>query len=1091
MTGHTSSNSKKPVMESQSAVADNTSSLLSNSPVPIPLIGVYPLAFNTSSNPNLNSPNQDLDRDPKTQKKRPRRFSWKSPLKSEPSSHAESELIEGEKKKSLPSLNGPSKSNRADEGREESKERIYPRKDHTMIPNLRRSFGTNRRGSNESRKLSKEKEEEKASPTIPLLSPKKTKRRSNSDAARGNAYPLTAPIPPDTLRNTPSELIQRMSIWLYSSRVVQYIARAEDHFRLKTSYSTESIWLLGVCYRFDEEQGGEVNLPRGGDTWRLFGFSAPWAASYSTSMSTSEDAMASDSGVGKSHEKDSSFLKKRSRSFTQLALALQRPSSPRALVPLHLDYAGGNERPKTSTSMLSRLRSLSLTKKANGSDSEVSSSTDEPQRITHKLSFESLRNRVRNKQVTLASSTSNMDSHVPNLTDSMMSDRLPSEYSGNSTAHQSFSSTPDATPNVSANATRSTSGASSPSPIDIPLPSRNQYLSDEDFEELNYSPRLNRRTRADDAEAVPTPGTPAIIVSLADGKLRQRRENMNTGAADDVNNRGSPQEYANGGVEMWSVGDFSNEADEEVNFEMELMPTEMEEQETPPVIVDKPMSSGKERKAEETLSQTLKENESIVEIFYRGKGNQPRAEHYEPESGEGKGSWGGVSPRKSMGMLAEEEKEEWEPPELDGRVEVELIEKEGDEEKKSHDPVPSLPELGRQRSISSPPPLPSSTYMSASVTLAKPPKPPTGPQPPQMTPNQGVLLDFLADFRSRIGLTYRKDFSRICPTSFYTTDIGWGCMHRTSQSMLANALLHHFLGRGWRRHLAVDRDKKDSENWRKYVEIVSWFLDVPDAPFSIHRMTQRGQELGKNLGEWFGPSTTSLAIKAMLKECDKLGASVGMGVVVAGDGVIYRDEVVRCSHEAVPSTQPSSSKTSERDDDNLDDEVLPRPVLVLAATRLGVEGVNPVYYQGIMACFRFPQSVGIAGGRPSASLYFVGYQGGELLYIDPHLAQPAATSTEDSILHTFHHGEPRAIPISQIDPSMLLGFYIRDSADFKLFCSQVEEVASHCTPVVSIMPRAPHYSDGGSEDFECPEKEMSGRKEGEGEEEEEEEEGGG
>lgn len=35
----------------------------------------------------------------------------------------------------------------------------------------------------------------------------------------------------------------------------------------------------------------------------------------------------------------------------------------------------------------------------------------------------------------------------------------------------------------------------------------------------------------------------------------------------------------------------------------------------------------------------------------------------------------------------------------------------------------------------------------------------------------------------------------------------------------------------------------------------------------------------------------------------------------------------------------------------------------------------------------FPQSVGIVGGRPGASLYFVGVQGGSVLYLDPHEVQ--------------------------------------------------------------------------------------------------------
>ncbi|KAJ7442939.1 peptidase family C54-domain-containing protein [Mycena galericulata] len=39
--------------------------------------------------------------------------------------------------------------------------------------------------------------------------------------------------------------------------------------------------------------------------------------------------------------------------------------------------------------------------------------------------------------------------------------------------------------------------------------------------------------------------------------------------------------------------------------------------------------------------------------------------------------------------------------------------------------------------------------------------------------------------------------------------------------------------------------------------------------------------------------------------------------------------------------------------------------------------------------YTFPQSVGIAGGRPSSSYYFVGVQGDGLFYLDPHHSRPA------------------------------------------------------------------------------------------------------
>ncbi|KAF8063439.1 hypothetical protein FPV67DRAFT_1654673, partial [Lyophyllum atratum] len=52
-------------------------------------------------------------------------------------------------------------------------------------------------------------------------------------------------------------------------------------------------------------------------------------------------------------------------------------------------------------------------------------------------------------------------------------------------------------------------------------------------------------------------------------------------------------------------------------------------------------------------------------------------------------------------------------------------------------------------------------------------------------------------------------------------------------------------------------------------------------------------------------------------------------------------------------------------------------------------GVNPIYYETIKLLYTFPQSVGIAGGRPSSSYYFVGSQADNLFYLDPHHARPA------------------------------------------------------------------------------------------------------
>lgn len=150
--------------------------------------------------------------------------------------------------------------------------------------------------------------------------------------------------------------------------------------------------------------------------------------------------------------------------------------------------------------------------------------------------------------------------------------------------------------------------------------------------------------------------------------------------------------------------------------------------------------------------------------------------------------------------------------------------------------------------------------------------------------------DFISDFQSRIWCTYRSNFTQISlndpmmddlgigriPTltpksshwllreRTYNSDQGWGCMLRTSQSLLANTLQILSLGRQWRRSKCVDLcDYSQRKEYVRLVRLLNLFMDSPSplSPFSVHRMAVVGKSLGKEIGEWFGPSTAALAIK--------------------------------------------------------------------------------------------------------------------------------------------------------------------------------------------------------------------------------------
>jgi cysteine protease ATG4 len=66
----------------------------------------------------------------------------------------------------------------------------------------------------------------------------------------------------------------------------------------------------------------------------------------------------------------------------------------------------------------------------------------------------------------------------------------------------------------------------------------------------------------------------------------------------------------------------------------------------------------------------------------------------------------------------------------------------------------------------------------------------------------------------------------------------------------------------------------------------------------------------------------------------------------------------------------------------------------------------------LQALYTFPQSIGIAGGRPSSSYYFVGSQADNLFYLDPHHARPAIPLRLPSQLAEREPG----VPIRQTTP---------------------------------------------------------------------------
>ncbi|KAI7749948.1 hypothetical protein M8C21_029366 [Ambrosia artemisiifolia] len=301
---------------------------------------------------------------------------------------------------------------------------------------------------------------------------------------------------------------------------------------------------------------------------------------------------------------------------------------------------------------------------------------------------------------------------------------------------------------------------------------------------------------------------------------------------------------------------------------------------------------------------------------------------------------------------------------------------------------------------------------------------------------------FSEDFSSRILMTYRKGFVSI-GDSKYTSDVNWGCMVRSSQMLVAQALLVHRLGRPWRKPLHPPFD-------RAYIEILHMFGDSEDSLFSIHNLLKAGESYALAPGSWVGPyamcRTWETLARSKIEKNEPEDKLFPMAIyIVSGDEDGERGGApVLCIEDA--STICSEFSRNQAD---------LSPLLLLVPLVLGLDKVNPRYLPLLAATFTFPQSLGILGGRPGASTYLVGVQDDKVFYLDPHEVQQTVNIGKDSLeadTSSYHCNVIRQIPLESIDPSLAIGFYCRDKDDFDDFCSRASELAaeSNGAPLFTI-----------------------------------------
>eukprot|EP01127_Copromyxa_protea_P012309 TRINITY_DN3191_c0_g1_i1.p1 TRINITY_DN3191_c0_g1~~TRINITY_DN3191_c0_g1_i1.p1 ORF type:complete len:377 (-),score=28.29 TRINITY_DN3191_c0_g1_i1:316-1413(-) len=253
--------------------------------------------------------------------------------------------------------------------------------------------------------------------------------------------------------------------------------------------------------------------------------------------------------------------------------------------------------------------------------------------------------------------------------------------------------------------------------------------------------------------------------------------------------------------------------------------------------------------------------------------------------------------------------------------------------------------------------------------------------------SMGHVTRFKESVQSQfLWFTYRRDFP-VIPAYNCTSDAGWGCTLRSGQMLLARAFNSIY---------KISRiDDCQTHN------PLHWFLDNDASPYSIHNFVSESASIfgihqSTSImynGEWFGPSQFSQIAELLVQR-----AHPNIVFHIPFANCVYIDRVLELCQSFASTTITTSSSSSAFCSEE-DYEESWKPLLIMIPTLLGpAEKINRNYIPHLKALLSSAFCTGIIAGREKASVYIIGYQEENVIYLDPHHVQNSVSLFTPNIL---------------------------------------------------------------------------------------------
>lgn len=106
--------------------------------------------------------------------------------------------------------------------------------------------------------------------------------------------------------------------------------------------------------------------------------------------------------------------------------------------------------------------------------------------------------------------------------------------------------------------------------------------------------------------------------------------------------------------------------------------------------------------------------------------------------------------------------------------------------------------------------------------------------------------------------------------------------------------------------------------------------------------------------------------------------------------------------------------------------------VVFVSFRLGLNILEPLYYDPLLEIFDIKHNIGGIGGKGTQAIYFIGKHNRELVYLDPHYVQESDISVEDLLknIDTYTANKFFSIKIENCTPSLTLGIFCANTNDY-------------------------------------------------------------